>query len=80
MGTCRITSTSASWGCDMKLKVSKAVLPHDRDELHLEPDNDADRVELEKLLKFFRVNGFGREPHSGRIMHMQIPLERNDNK
>lgn len=59
----------------MFVKLIVPVLPGDPPcHLHLEPESDADRKTLEKLLERGLTCGFGREPTTSALVHVQVKV------
>lgn len=46
----------------------------DGESLHMEPESEKDQQTLELIFAKFDMDGFGRSPETGKIVHMQIPL------
>ena len=47
-------------------------------ELFLLPENEPDRLVLERILENYEVSGFGRHAETGKLLHVEIPLTRKE--
>lgn len=62
----------------MRVSYLRKILPDDQPpHLHLVPENDRDRRTCERLFLFGVTCGFGRDPDSGEIVHIQVEVGSN---
>ena len=60
----------------MKVKFSPKVpgFRNSHDTIHLEPENDRECQELEKVLEKCKPIGFGRDPETSKLLHLHLQL------
>lgn len=58
----------------MRVNYMRVTLDQEHAQLHLEPESDRDRDELDKLISDELTSGCGYDPETGRVIHAQITL------